>query len=123
MDWDIDVEGVNRVLFGTSKAAEPFNKLAVDYGNSLGAVVEGLNSGIFSVVAGAVAEYSEHWSPTLEAAATQVSASMNGTVNAVTAYLEGHETMAANAQRQASLGIVEIPGSTVPDPNGGDTAV
>lgn len=123
MDWDIDVEGVNRVLTGTAKAAEPFQKVATVYGNRVSALLEGLDYDIFTVVAVAVGEYYEHWAPTLESAATQVSASMNGTVNAVTAYMDGQETMAANAQRQASLGIVQIPGSTVPDPNGGDTAV
>lgn len=123
MDWDIDVEGVNQVLTATATAAEPFNGLATTYGDSVNSLIEGLNYDIFAVVAMAVGEYAEHWGPTLEAAATQVSASMHGAVNAVTAYLEGQETMAENAQRQASLGIVEIPGSTVTDPNGGDTAV
>ncbi|WP_350275964.1 DUF6507 family protein [Kribbella sp. HUAS MG21] len=123
MDWDIDVDGVNQVLSATATAAEPFEALGISYGDSLGATIEGLNYDVFSVVAVAVAEYAEHWSPIVEAAARQVSASMYGTVNAVTAYMEGQETMAETAQRQASLGIVEIPGSTVPDPNGGDTAV
>ena len=124
MDWNIDLEGSGLVLMRTANAAAPFNKLATDYGESLAAIMEGLNYDIFALVATAVGEYSEHWAPTLNAAATQVGASLTGLQNALQAYVDGQEEMAMNAQYQASIGYIpELPGSTVTDPNGGDTAV
>lgn len=113
MDWDIDVEGVNAVLTDTVTAAEPFDGLAKTYGTSLQAIADGLNYDVFTVVAAALGEYATHWSPTLEAAAKQVGASLTGAQNAVKAYMEGQNEMALNAQRAAGRG-------EVPDPPGGN---
>ena len=122
MDWDIDVEGVNRVLTATSTAAEPFNGLTKTYGDNLTNIMNGLNYDVFVVVASAVGEYSQHWAPTIEAAAKQVGASLIGARNAVMAYMNGQEEMALNAQRAAGRGEVpQPPGSTAP--HGGNRAV
>ncbi|TDD28017.1 hypothetical protein E1218_08780 [Kribbella turkmenica] len=122
MDWDIDVEGVNKVLTDTVNEAKPFDGLAKTYGTNLGAIVEGLNYDVFTVVAVAIGEYAQHWSPTLEAAAKQVGASLTGAQNAVKAYMEGQSEMALNAQRAAAKGeIPNPPGGT--RPTGGNKAV
>ena len=124
MDWDIDVAGVNKVLTDTVTEAEPFDGLAKTYGENLGAIMEGLNYDVFTVVAVAISEYAEHWAPTLEAAATQVGASLTGAQNAVTAYMDGQEEMALNAQRAAANGeIPDPPGGSSTQPTGENKAV
>jgi hypothetical protein len=85
VDWDIDVPGVTQVLTDTVTEAEPFDGLAKTYSTNLGAIVEGLNYDVFTVVAAALGEYAQHWAPTLEAAAKQVGASLTGAQNAVNA--------------------------------------
>lgn len=121
MDWDIDVEGVNSVLRKTQTAAHPFDGLAKSYGEDLTAIMNGLDYDIFKIVAGAVGEYSQHWAPTLEAAAKQVGASLTGAQNATKAYMAGQAEMAQNAQRAAARGeIPQPPGSR---PTGGNRAV
>ncbi|GAA1717140.1 DUF6507 family protein [Kribbella sp. NPDC056951] len=111
MDWDINVEAVSKVLQDTSTAATPFDQLAKDYGTKLQTVADGLNYSTFTVVAGALGEYATHWSPTLEAAAKQIGASLTGAQNAVKAYMEGQNEMALNAQRAAGRGeMPQVPG-------------
>ncbi|GAB2645490.1 DUF6507 family protein [Kribbella swartbergensis] len=124
MDWDIDVEGVNKVLTDTSTAAQPFDALAKSYGDNLTAIMEGLNYDVFTVVAVAVSEYAQHWAPTLDAAAKQVGASLTGAQNAVMAYMNGQEEMALNAQRAAGNGVIpDPPGGSNRQPTGGNKAV
>jgi hypothetical protein len=125
VDWDIDIEGVNKVLTDTVTEAEPFDGLVTTYGENLGAIMEGLNYDIFTIVAVAIGEYAEHWAPTLEAAATQVGASLTGAHNAVTAYMEGQEEMALNAQQAAADGEIPDPPGTPnePKPTGENIAV
>ena len=115
MDWDIDVPGVNKVLTDTVTEAKPFDGLAKGYGDKLGAIMEGLKYDTFTVVAVALSEYAQHWSPTLEAAAKQVGASLTGAQNAVKAYMDGQEEMALTAQRAAANGVIpNPPGSKQP---------
>jgi hypothetical protein len=122
VDWDIDVAGVSKVLTDTSTAAEPFNGLAKTYGDKLNSLMTAMNYEVFAVVAAAVGEYAQHWSPTIEAAAKQVGSSLTGAQNAVKAYMGGQEEMALNAQRAAGRGeIPQPPGSTAP--TGGNKAV
>jgi hypothetical protein len=124
VDWDIDVGGVTKVLTDTATEAEPFNGLVTTYGENLKAIMEGLNYDAFMVVAAAVGEYSQHWAPTLEAAATQVTASMEGAQNAVKAYMGGQEEMAMNAQQAAANGEVpDPPGTRETKPTGENIAV
>ncbi|TDD58544.1 hypothetical protein E1263_18695 [Kribbella antibiotica] len=108
MDWDINVEGVSKVLTDTGAAATPFDGLAKDYGTKLQTVSEGLNYSSFMVVAAAIGEYAQHWAPTIEAAAKQMSASLMGAQNAVKAYMEGQNEMALNAQRAAGRGEMPV---------------
>jgi hypothetical protein len=125
VDWDIDIEGVNKVLTDTVTEVEPFDGLVTTYGDNLKAIMTGLDYDIFTIVAVAVGEYSEHWAPILEAAATQVGASLTGAHDAVTAYMEGQEEMALNAQQNASDGVIPDPPGT-PDeskPTGENIAV
>jgi hypothetical protein len=112
VDWDIDIAGASKVLTDTVTAAEPFDGLATTYGTNLKAIMEGLNYDVFTVVAVAIGEYAEHWSPTLEAAAKQVGASVTGAQNALKAYMEGQEEMALTAQRAAANGVVPDPPGT-----------
>jgi Family of unknown function (DUF6507) len=112
VDWDIDVPGVNKVLTDTVAEAKPFDGLAKSYGEKLKAIMGGLDYDAFKVVAVAVGDYATHWSPTLEAAAKQVGASLTGAQNAVKAYMGGQEEMAMNAQHAAANG-------EIPDPPGG----
>lgn len=124
MDWDIDVQGVTKVLTDTATEAEPFNGLITTYGENLQAIMDGLNYESFMVVAAAVGEYSQHWAPTLQAAATQVSASLIGAQNAVKAYMEGQNEMAMNAQQAAANGEVpDPPGTPQTKPTGENIAV
>jgi hypothetical protein len=112
VDWDIDVAGVNKVLQDTVKEAEPFDGLAKTYGEKLNTIMTGLDYDAYKVVAVAMGEFAQHWSPTLEAAAKQVGASLTGAQNAVKAYMDGQEEMALTAQRAAKNGVI-------PDPPGG----
>ena len=123
MDWDIDIEGSIKVLTDTSNAAKPFDGLAKSYGDKLGAIAEGLKYDVFTVVAAAVGEYATHWSPTIEAAAKQVGASLTGAQNALKAYAEGHNEMALNAQRAAGRGEIPNPPGGNPQPTGRNKAV
>lgn len=125
MDWDIDIEGVNKVLTDTVTEVEPFDGLVTTYGENLEAIMTGLDYDIFTIVAVAVGEYAQHWAPILEAAATQVSASLTGAHNAVTAYMEGQEEMALNAQQAAANGEIPDPPGTPdqPTPTGENIAV
>ena len=110
MDWDIDVDGVNTVLQATADAAAPFDRIVKEYGDDLTNIMHGLDYDVFKVVGAAIGEYSQHWAPTLEAAAKQVGASMTGASEAVKAYMNGQEEMAQNAQRAAARG--QLPGET-----------
>jgi Family of unknown function (DUF6507) len=115
VDWDIDVEGVNKVLTDTVTEVEPFDGLVTKYGDNLKAIMTGLDYDIFTIVAVAIGEYSEHWAPKLEAAAKQVGASLTGAHDAVTAYMEGQEEMALTAQQNAADGVVPDPPGGAPD--------
>jgi hypothetical protein len=148
VDWDIDVEGTAKVLIDTATAAQPFNDLLTSYGEELEAVMRGTTyvvgathgarsrgdqggmlggdvaaMGCLNIVSAAIGEYSTHWAPTLEAAATQVSASLTGLQNALEAYLNGQEEMVMNAQRNAANGYIPDPTDAMPTTHGGDVAV
>jgi hypothetical protein len=122
VDWNIDVEGTAQVLMDTATAAEPFNALLTTYGEKMGTLTQGLSWDVFSYVAAAVGGYAEHWAPTLNDAATQVGASLTGAQNALVAYMEGQETMAMNAQRNAANGYIPDPTDAMPT-HGADVAV
>jgi hypothetical protein len=149
VDWDIDVEGAGQVLIDTATAAEPFNALLTTYGEELTALMQGTTYmvvdsgarlagargdgggtlagdvaalGCLNVVSAAIGEYSEHWAPTLEDAATQVTASLTGLQNALEAYMAGQEEMVMNAQQNAANGYIPDPTDAMPT-TGGDVAV
>ncbi len=92
-------------------AVEPFNTHSKNYGDRLNNVSVALQWDVFTVVAAALSEYGAHWQPRIQAAATQVEASLTGATNAVKAYQAGQTEMAANAQRAAGAGVVPTPGS------------
>lgn len=148
MDWDIDVEGTANVLINTATAAEPFNALLTTYGEALEALMLGTTYlladpgarragarggqgflsghtaelGCLNIVSAAIGEYAAHWAPTLEDAATQVTASLTGLQNALEAYLNGQEEMVMNAQRNAANGYIPDPTAEMPTKDG-DVAV
>jgi hypothetical protein len=148
VDWDIDVESTIKVLMTTARVAEPFNDLLTTYNESLTALMQGTTYmvveggarmagarggqgfmagdtaalGCLNIVAAAIGEYAEHWAPTLEDAATQVTASLTGAQNALEAYMEGQEGMVMNAQRAAANGFVPDPTDAMATKDG-DVAV
>jgi len=121
VDWNINVDGAVKVLTDTSTAAQPFDALAKDYGTKLQTISDGLNYDVFTVVAAAVGEYAQHWSPTLEAAAKQISASLTGAQNAIKAYMDGQNEMAMTAQQMAARN--EMPAVPGVGANGRNRAV
>jgi hypothetical protein len=112
VNWKINVDGVNTVLTNTGNAATPLDGLSKAYGDDLTNIMNGLDYDAFRVVGAAIGEYSQHWAPTIEAAAKQITASLTGASEAVKAYMNGQEEMAMNAQRAASRGLMpgEKPG-------------
>ncbi|WP_427892976.1 DUF6507 family protein [Kribbella sp. GL6] len=114
MDWDIDPPGVERVLRATQSAAGPFESLAEWYGFNINSLVHGMDYDVIRVAASAVNEYSAHWSPSLEAAAKQIGASLTGAQNATVAYMHGQEDMALNAQQAAARGEIPPPPGSKP---------
>ncbi|MEU4191508.1 DUF6507 family protein [Kribbella sp. NPDC026611] len=106
VNWKINVDGVQTVLTNTGKAAEPLDGLMKSYGDDLTNLMNGLDYDVFKVVGAAIGEYSQHWSPVIEAAAKQINSSLTGAAEAVKAYMNGQEQMAQNAQRAAANNLL-----------------
>ncbi|RRQ85212.1 DUF6507 family protein [Streptomyces griseofuscus] len=128
--WDLRPQGISQVLSTTGKTASHLETQAKDFGkhlqsaaSSAGTICAGDGSGgqggqggedggrtQGGLVALALSEYAEHATKDLQFIAARAGKSLQGAVDATTAYMNGDEAMAAQAQREASTPGVKMPG-------------
>jgi Family of unknown function (DUF6507) len=120
--WDLKPQGIEGVLKTTGETASHLEGYAKAYGehltsaaSSAGTVsAEGGGGGEKAqggLVALALSQYAEHASKDLQYIALRAGKSLQGAVDATTAYLRGDEAMAAEAQRKAlAEPRVDLPG-------------
>lgn len=111
--WDLKPQGISTVLKTTGDTASDIEKHAKSYGTHLTSAAT--NAGTISaegggqggekaqggLVALALSQYAEHATKDLQFIAARAGKSLQGAVDATTAYLKGDEEMAAEAQRKA----------------------
>jgi hypothetical protein len=132
--WDLEPQGISHVLKVTGESASHLEKYAKAYGKHLTSVAS--SAGTISADAGsgggghggsgghggekaqgglvalALSQYAEHASKDLQFVAARAGKSLQGVVDATTAYLRGDEEMAAEAQRKAlSAPKLDMPGA------------
>ncbi|MFY4723432.1 DUF6507 family protein [Streptomyces sp. LaBMicrA B280] len=138
--WDLRPQGISQVLTTTGKTASHLETQAKDFGghlqsaaSSAGTISAGDGSGGSGgqsgkggqdgkdggatqggLVALALSEYAEHATKDLQFIAARAGKSLQGAVDATTAYLDGDEAMAAEAQRKAATPGVTMPGVDKP---------
>ena len=118
--WDLKPQGIQGVLKSTGETASHLEGQAKAYGEHLTSAAS--SAGTVSaeggggkaqggLVALALSQYAEHATKDLQYIALRAGKSLQGAVDATTAYLRGDEEMAAEAQRKA-LGEprVDVPG-------------
>ncbi|MEE1668584.1 MULTISPECIES: DUF6507 family protein [unclassified Streptomyces] len=121
--WDLKPQGIQGVLKSTGETASHLEGQAKAYGehltsaaSSAGTVsAEGGGGGggkaQGGLVALALSQYAEHATKDLQYIALRAGKSLQGAVDATTAYLRGDEEMAARAQRGAlAEPRVDVPG-------------
>ncbi|MFG2373624.1 DUF6507 family protein [Streptomyces sp. NPDC048504] len=129
--WDLRPQGIQHVLTTTGTTASHLETYAKDYGahlqsaaSSAGTISADGGSGGASggqggkdggkaqggLVALALSQYAEHAMKDLQFIAARAGKSMQGAVDATTAYLNGDDAMAAEVQRKASMPGVTMPG-------------
>ena len=134
--WDLHPQGIQQVLEQTGKTAEHLGTYAGDFGthlqsaaSSAGTISADAGSGGHGgdsghggrggkdggkaqggLVALALSEYAQHATEDLQFIAARAGKSLQGAVDALTAYLHGDEAMALEAQKNASLPDVKMPG-------------
>jgi hypothetical protein len=120
--WDLKPQGIEGVLKTTGETASHLEGYAKAYGehltsaaSSAGTVsAEGGGGGEKAqggLVALALSQYAEHATKDLQYIALRAGKSLQGAVDATTAYLRGDEAMAAEAQRKAlAEPRVDLPG-------------
>jgi hypothetical protein len=121
--WDLKPQGIQGVLKTTGETASHLEGYAKAYGehltsaaSSAGTVsAEGGGGGgekaQGGLVALALSQYAEHATKDLQYIALRAGKSLQGAVDATTAYLRGDEAMAAEAQRKAlAEPRVDLPG-------------
>jgi hypothetical protein len=129
--WDLKPQGISQVLKSTGESASHLEKYAKAYGEHLtsaathagtisadagsggsgGSDGQGGEKAQGGLVALALSQYAEHASKDLQWIAARAGKSLQGVVDATTAYLHGDEEMAAEAQRKAlSAPKVDMPG-------------
>jgi hypothetical protein len=125
--WDLKPQGISQVLKSTGESASHLEKYAKAYGEHLTSAAT--HAGTISADAGsggsggsggkaqgglvalALSQYAEHASKDLQWIAARAGKSLQGVVDATTAYLHGDEEMAAEAQRKTlSAPKVDMPG-------------
>ncbi|MBC2863741.1 DUF6507 family protein [Streptomyces mexicanus] len=126
--WDLKPQGISQVLKSTGESASHLEKYAKAYGEHLTSAAT--HAGTISADAGsggsggsgekaqgglvalALSQYAEHASKDLQWIAARAGKSLQGVVDATTAYLHGDEEMAAEAQRKTlSAPKVDMPGA------------
>ncbi|WP_438303839.1 DUF6507 family protein [Streptomyces sp. HUAS TT11] len=120
--WDLKPQGIQGVLKSTGETASHLEGQAKAYGehltsaaSSAGTVsAEGGGGGGKAqggLVALALSQYAEHATKDLQYIAARAGKSLQGAVDATTAYLRGDEEMAARAQQRAlAEPRVDLPG-------------
>ncbi|MEU6280434.1 DUF6507 family protein [Streptomyces sp. NPDC047028] len=119
--WDIEPAGVYGVLSRTATAAKGLSdahsamqdnlKEAADSAGTL-TNQYGPYTSTAGVVGSALAQFLEHWSPQLLSVAKRASMSLHGADEATRDYMRGSLEQAANAQHQAVIGKLDMPGQT-----------
>lgn len=97
-DWDIDPEGVSRVLQATYDEALKLETYAGNYTSYL----QGAAGNAGGMIADALNGFAIAYNGSFNAIAAQIIASMTGAKDATIAYLEGHQEMALTAARNAN---------------------
>jgi hypothetical protein len=110
--WDIEPPGVAAVLTKVETHATDLGTAATSLSTDMqicgGAIGQ-------SIVAKALSDFATARGPELQDAGTRITTAVKGTVDAVTDYINGNLTMAANAQTVASQ--VTPPTTTGPGPH------
>lgn len=109
--WDLQPQGISGVLKTTGETASDLDTYAKDFGKHLTAAAthagtisaeaggEGGEQAAGGLVALALSQYAERASKDLQFVAARAGKSLQGVVDATTAYLKGDEDMALEAQR------------------------
>ncbi|WP_327369129.1 DUF6507 family protein [Streptomyces sp. NBC_01217] len=117
--WDLKPQGISGVLRTTGEAAGKIQTYATAYGDHLTSAAssagtitaegggEGGEKATGGLVALALSQFAEHTTSDLKYVAARAGKSLQGAVDATTAYLNGDLEMAAEAQRKA-LGAVDL---------------
>ena len=112
--WDIDPSGVRAVLTRVETHARDLGTAAETLSSDFQACGDAIGA---SIVTKALADFATARATDLQAAGTQISAAMTGTVDAVTDYIKGNFEMAQNAQTaaaQAGAPTAPVPGMRGP---------
>jgi hypothetical protein len=97
--WDIDPSGVRSVVSRTIDEAKGFEEQARSYERALGSAAEASGS---QIVGQALVDFATHNARSFQFLVDRTSRAVNGAIDATAAYLDGDQTMAANAQRNAA---------------------
>ncbi|CAM5745886.1 DUF6507 family protein [Streptomyces afghaniensis] len=121
--WDLKPQGISHVLKTTGDAASKLEKYAKAFGEHLTSAAssagtvsaegggEGGEKAQGGLVALALSQFAEHATKDLKFVAARAGKSLQGAVDATTAYLNGDEEMAAEAQRKTlQAPAVDLPG-------------
>jgi hypothetical protein len=125
--WDLHPQGISHVLQTTGKTASHLEKQAKAFGDHLTSAAtsagtisaEGQGGGSGGdgkqaqggLVALALSQYAEHATKDLQFIAARAGKSLQGAMDATTAYLHGDQEMAARAQHAAlSAPKIDAPG-------------
>ncbi|WP_369195641.1 DUF6507 family protein [Streptomyces djakartensis] len=121
--WDLKPQGISHVLKSTGDEAAKLEKYATSFGKHLSSAAtsagtisaEGGGEGGGKVQGGLVAlalsQWAEHATEDLKFIAARAGKSLQGVVDATTAYLNGDQEMAAEAQRNTlKAPVVDLPG-------------
>ncbi|PAZ12437.1 hypothetical protein CLM62_30085 [Streptomyces sp. SA15] len=123
--WDLKPQGISHVLKTTGETASNMEKYAKAFGEHLtsaatsagtvsaegGGGGEGGEKAAGGLVALALSQYAERASKDLQFVAARAGKSLQGAVDATTAYLNGDQEMAAEAQRNTlSAPKLDMPG-------------
>ena len=96
--WDIDPPGVSGVVTRTGERAGGFDTARTAMGNALSGAAGSCGS---EIVAGALAGFAQHISPSIDGVTRLTGRILTAAVDATKAYVAGDLEMAATAQSNA----------------------
>jgi hypothetical protein len=121
--WDLKPQGISGVLKTTGETASKFETYGKNFGDHLTSAAssagtvsaegggEGGEQAQGGLVALALSQYAERASKDLQFVAARAGKSLQGVVDATTAYLNGDQEMAAEAQRKTlAAPKIDMPG-------------